>query len=100
MEELEEGMGDCRAKVTRVKLLREGIEWFWVLAEVGDVKDRLGVWEVETREIGIESCFGRTKVGDSCACGDSSTCLQVDQQRGQTVQTVFSYHKHDALCLA
>jgi hypothetical protein len=62
---------DCRKEFPRIELLREHVEGVWVLTEVGDVENCLGVWEVQPGEVGVEPCVGRSEVWDSCAGGNA-----------------------------
>ena len=44
----------------------ESIERTGVFTEVGNIKDGFGIGQVKTREVGVETRVGRTKVGDAC----------------------------------
>lgn len=48
-DEGDEGMGDGREEFARIELAGEDVERLRVFAEVGDIEDGLGVWQVEAR---------------------------------------------------
>ena len=58
-------MSDRGSVLARVELVGEGVERFWVAAEVGDVEDGLGVGEVEAGEVGVEAGVGAAEVGNA-----------------------------------
>ena len=51
----DKGMRDGGRIIAGIQFFREDIERIGVLAEVGDVEDGLGVWEVQTREVRVQA---------------------------------------------
>ena len=66
-------MCDGRKELPGIELFRKHVEGFWILAEVGDVKDCFCVWEVESGQVGVESGVGRSEVWDSSAGRNASS---------------------------
>lgn len=69
----EEKRGKAYAVPSREQLLGEAVEGIRVFLEERDVKDGLGVRQVEPLEVVVESCSWGPEVLDPCGCRDSCT---------------------------
>ena len=61
----------------RIQLMGKSIEGKGVLAEERNIKHRFWIWEVKASEIGVKTCFRRSKIWDTCRSADSGTGLSV-----------------------
>lgn len=68
-------MGNRRLVSTRVDFMRQSVEWEWVLAEVGDIENRIRVGEVKSCQICIYACIWGPEIWDASGSADTSTGL-------------------------
>lgn len=53
MKQANERMCHGRSVFSRIEFMSEGVERIRVAAEVGDVEHGFGVWELQSRKVGI-----------------------------------------------
>jgi hypothetical protein len=75
VQQLDERVRYRGPEFARIKLMRECVERFRVVSEVGDIEDGFSIGEIEAREIGIEACIWRSEVWYSGRCAYTRTCL-------------------------
>lgn len=57
VQQVYEGVRNCRPVLAGIQLLCEGVEWQRVLSKEGQLEDGLGVWEIQALEVGVQPCL-------------------------------------------
>ena len=57
--------------------MRKRVEWQWILTEVPNIEDGLGIWKVQPGEICVQSGVWRAEVWNTSGCADTGAGLRL-----------------------